>query len=642
MKILPVMQCSTYKKPSYLQPNFTSKFNTEKIGKVVWESTITAGGITAAYGTNKAFRNSEQENYKMLPEELEKYLQQQKGKSQIPPKIYNETKENKQIIRKTLIANNKPEYIPELYLDKSYSTFFKDLKNHDLSALQDILLGIESKNVTKDRKFEYYDRILESIYKLARMYPNELKDDKFTEELVRVIKDIKLKRDAAFEETSDEIQENRADRMLIYLTKEYANKEAPSRFIESLVRNTVTIAPSRVFIADKNAGDFKLPDKIFKQFIYEQFSNLTKVSPLVNAPDDEAKIIRQIFIDNNQPEYIFKLYLPRHVGSSKLDRLLSRFLPEYNGNSWLDEKIKKQDINEVSELVKCLEDKNLKEEQRIKFSATALEQIYDFIFENIEEYKNNDTFRPLDDIVKDLQNYLAKFPNNSHTISANNYLKFLREKYNYIDFTPDFDSGIVKSFTGEEYKLPPKGNYTDIDSVIKYLNKPDVINTDGYILNFNDDIINSIADIVPLENNKTKYKEMIRLLKNLKQINYDKKDSYDISVIEKIMNAENYELLEVVKDSGIKYLPELDFVYTNISDKNFKEQINNINFNNVEELVNIIRTKDKTKLPLLDKYLSSPLILNNRNIREQLKYVHERTGNAFNIYLSDTYPNIFN
>ena len=641
MKILPVIQYSSYKKHSSQQPNFSSKYNAGKIGKVIWESTITAGGVTTVYGINSTFTNADTEKYKMAPEELDKYLQQQSGNPKTPPKIYNESKEGAQRIRETLIANNKSEYIPELYLDKSYSTFFKDLKNHDLSALQDILLGIESKNVTKDRKFEYYDRILESIYALAKMYPNELKDDKFTEELVRVIKDIKLKRDAAFEETSDEIQENRADRMLIYLTKEFANKKAQSQFIESLVRNTVTITPSRVFIADKNAKNFKLPDKIFKQFIYEQFSNLKNVSPLINAPEDETGIIRQIFIDNNHPEYIFKLYLPRHVGNSKLDSLLSRFLPEYNGNSWLDKKIKKQDINEVSELIKCLEDKNLKEEQRIKFSAVTLGQIYDFIFENMEEYKNNDTFRPLDDIVKDLQNYLAKFPNNSHTISANNYLKFLREKYNYIDFTPDFDSGIVKSFTGEEYKLPPKGNYTDIDSVIKYLNKPDVINTDGYILNFNDDIINSIADIVPLENNKTKYKEMIRLLKNLKQINYNKKDRFDISVIEKIMNAENYELLDVIKDRDIRYSPELDYAYKNINDKNFKNLVNYIHFD-VVDLINIIRSEDKTKLTLLDKYLSSPLILNNRNIREQLKYVHERTGNAFNIYLSDTYPNIFN
>ena len=110
MKILPVIQSSTYKEHSCVQPNFTSKFYTEKIGKVVWESTITAGGITAAYGTNKAFRNSEQEKYKMLPEELEKYLQQQKGKSQIPPKIYNETKENNQIIFKG-ICQGLP-YVP--------------------------------------------------------------------------------------------------------------------------------------------------------------------------------------------------------------------------------------------------------------------------------------------------------------------------------------------------------------------------------------------------------------------------------------------------------------------------------------------------------------------------------------------------
>ncbi len=641
MKILPVIQYSTYKKHSSQQPNFSSKYNAEKIGKVFWTSTITAGGITATYSINNTYRDTAYEKYKMTPEELDKYLQQQSGNPKTPPKIYNESKEGAQRIRETLIANNKSEYIPELYLDKSYSRFFKDLNNHDLSALQDILQGIENKNVTKDQKFEYYDRILENIYTLAKMQANEIKDDKFTEELAQIIKDIRLKRDAAFEETSDEIQENRADRMLIYLTKEFANKQAPSQFIESLVRNTVTITPSRVFIADKNAKNFKLPDKIFKQFIYEQFSNLTNVSPLVNAPEDETGIIRQIFIDNKHPEYIFKLYLPRHVGNSKLDSLLSRFLPEYSGNSWLDKKIEKQNIDEVSELVKCLGDKNLKEEQRIKFSATALEQIYDFIFENFEEYKNNDTFRPLDDIVKELQNYLAKFPNSGSTISANNYLKFLQKKYNYIDLTPDFDSGIARSFVGNEYKIPPKGNYTDIDNVIKCLKDPDVLNTDGFVLNFNDDIINSIADIVPLENNKTKYQEMINLLKNLKQIDYNKKDSYGISVMEKIMNAENPKLLEVVKDKKIKYVPELDYAYNNIADESFKNLIDNYHFN-IEELTGALTHNDINKLNQIeDSYLHSPLILNNKNALSDIRYALRYSRRAFQRYFSESYPEIY-
>ena len=128
---------------------------------------------------------------------------------------------------------------------------------------------------------------------------------------------------------------------------------------------------------------------------------------------------------------------------------------------------------------------------------------------------------------------------------------------------------------------------------------------------------------------------------NQKGGSYDKKDSYDISVIEKIMNAENYELLDIVKDKDIKYLPELDVVYNNIQDRKFKKFVDTVNFN-VDELINIIRKEDSTKLHLLDKYLTSPMILNNINIREQLIYAQERCSYVFAIYLSDTYPNIFN
>ena len=73
------------------------------------------------------------------------------------------------------------------------------------------------------------------------------------------------------------------------------------------------------------------------------------------------------------------------------------------------------------------------------------------------------------------------------------------------------------------------------------------------------------------------------------------------------MNSENLELLNVVKEHNIQYLPELDYVYENIQDEKFKEAIDNVEFD-IEELRKLLRKKS----PELERHLSSPLIQNNK------------------------------
>ena len=82
-------------------------------------------------------------------------------------------------------------------------------------------------------------------------------------------------------------------------------------------------------------------------------------------------------------------------------------------------------------------------------------------------------------------------------------------------------------------------------------------------------------------------------MKNAKNIDYKQVDSNGISVIEKIINSENPDLLDLIKDIGFDYSRELDYAYKRIDDKNFKDKVKslNINFPNIKEAIRLNSTK---------------------------------------------------
>lgn len=105
--------------------------------------------------------------------------------------------------------------------------------------------------------------------------------------------------------------------------------------------------------------------------------------------------------------------------------------------------------------------------------------------------------------------------------------------------------------------------------------------------NSNDTLLTKFLDIVPTEENKKDYQEIIKFMKNAKNIDYKQTDSNGISVIEKIINSENPDLLDLVKDTEFDYSEALDFAYERIDDKNFKEKVKNLNINfpNINEAI---------------------------------------------------------
>ena len=133
--------------------------------------------------------------------------------------------------------------------------------------------------------------------------------------------------------------------------------------------------------------------------------------------------------------------------------------------------------------------------------------------------------------------------------------------------------------------------------------------------NSNDTMLTKFLDIVPTEENKKDYQEIIKFMKNAKNIDYKQVDSNGISTIEKIINAENPDLLDLVKDTEFDYSRELDYAYDRIDDKSFKEKVKslNINFPNVKEAM---RLNSPEALQKLLPELKSPFFNTKKLVKD--------------------------
>lgn len=148
-------------------------------------------------------------------------------------------------------------------------------------------------------------------------------------------------------------------------------------------------------------------------------------------------------------------------------------------------------------------------------------------------------------------------------------------------------------FTAENYLAMLKCHTPDKNT----LNKK--INDQG------DTLLTQFFDVVPDESGIA-YKQIINILRNIKGIDYNQKGALGVSCLEKIMNSENAEALELVKDFEFNYTPELDYAFNSIQNQKLKKQILklNIKFN---EILNAIKLKSDEALKKLEPQLDSPL-----------------------------------
>lgn len=72
---------------------------------------------------------------------------------------------------------------------------------------------------------------------------------------------------------------------------------------------------------------------------------------------------------------------------------------------------------------------------------------------------------------------------------------------------------------------------------------------------------------------------IVNKLAKLPKINYNQVDKNDISILEHILNAEDFQLLNLVSKTQLDYYPALDYTYEQIDNPRFKQEVDKLNLN---------------------------------------------------------------
>ena len=157
-------------------------------------------------------------------------------------------------------------------------------------------------------------------------------------------------------------------------------------------------------------------------------------------------------------------------------------------------------------------------------------------------------------------------------------------------------------------------------------------------------MITSFFDVLPTEENQKEYSEILDIIKNTKDINYNLRDGGGISCLEKIINSENKQVLPLILGKEFDYAPEIEIVYDNIHDKSFKKEFDKLNlkfnFNDILKAVNLCSYDTLTRLrPQLNSKLCDRKRLAEQ-IEEILTQKHKKPKNQSD-YIADEYVHTY-
>ena len=155
-----------------------------------------------------------------------------------------------------------------------------------------------------------------------------------------------------------------------------------------------------------------------------------------------------------------------------------------------------------------------------------------------------------------------------------------------------------------------------------------------------------LPDIPRSEENKDAYDKIIRFLSSNNTYKYDfnLKDQNGISFMEKVINSENKELVNMINKMQKKdliYYPELDWAYKGIQDEEFKKEVDKLDFKfeNTEKAAQLRSTRALAKVaPQLDSPLckKTEMIVKLWNIAKSQSQGVDSLHD-FGKYLCDTY-----
>ena len=167
----------------------------------------------------------------------------------------------------------------------------------------------------------------------------------------------------------------------------------------------------------------------------------------------------------------------------------------------------------------------------------------------------------------------------------------------------------------------------DFSSIMGMLKNPHIQSSNGVLLNCGNSISKIIGFVIN-EANTDEAKAIIAELKKLPEIDYNKFDENDISVVENIMNAENFDLLELLKGKSLDYSPELNFTYKRVENDDFRAQVDELNFE-FKDLEKAIELKSIEAIDKLSKNFSSPLFKKDYNGKKLYELLTKTSDSNF-------------
>ena len=225
----------------------------------------------------------------------------------------------------------------------------------------------------------------------------------------------------------------------------------------------------------------------------------------------------------------------------------------------------------------------------------------------------------------------------------NKFLGPTSEKFRFTDIS-DFHKlpDLSKEIFINDYNLFKKiiSNYnidyldvTDILNILKNLDiKENFSNGDcfNYKINKNSNsLLTRFFDIIPNKKNINDYQQIINIMNDMHNINYNQLDPNGISVLEKIINSENSEILNLVKDFTFQYTKDIDLAYNNISDEKFKYLIDQdlkLSFDNIFSLMNL---DSEESINYAISELNSPLCQKKQVINSIVSYIAKKHDTGF-------------
>lgn len=203
--------------------------------------------------------------------------------------------------------------------------------------------------------------------------------------------------------------------------------------------------------------------------------------------------------------------------------------------------------------------------------------IYEYTIQGGKKFKNN------------AQNELGDIKSKQYKFSSVEELKQI----------PELADEIARQDKIKFFEVLNKHNindFSDADKILNILELPEIKENfyNGEVFNYPADkdgnsLFLRFLDIVPNEKNQNDYNKILNIIKNMPNVDLIQYDNYGISSVEKILNSENYQTLQLMYDIEIPYSKDLDYAYNRIENKSFKRDVSalNVQFNDIFKAIDI-------------------------------------------------------